>query len=464
MLTPTSLVLVALLACAAWISNLCFDGERLRPWPAYAFSGDEPHYVLAINSLLADRDLDLHEDYYRVRQGGTDAGVRLRGQSLDHHTHILDPATGRRASWPDVYDRTVRIPCPPNTLPCVGFAPLGPQAQVFSLAQNVREVGSHPFAFPAVLAVMIAPWWWRPADTEPLASSALVVLMLAGILVTYLVARRAGLARPFAIGAAAALGLASPWLPYAKTFFSDLVMGLPLLVALWAMIAKRPRAAAVVMIAAIWMKSLFVVVVVGWTATLWLRGERRAALWHAGIAAAGTVAMMAVNYLLIRTPVLSGHLGWEWVHVWWHPALTLIDPKNGLLWFVPWSVLSLVAIAVTLLQMAVRRQPEESLEGTHVVRLTALPILLILVVLGLFNSLGGDCLGPRYWVPMLPWLALIAAECVAYSRWVIRIVASILVVAGFLFAVSSTLLRDTAWNRPPWQPLGEVYRGMMHSP
>jgi hypothetical protein len=62
---------------------------------------------------------------------------------------------------------------------------------------------------------------------------------------------------------------------------------------------------------------------------------------------------------------------------------------------------------------------------------------------------------------MLPWLALTAAEWVSHRRWPVRLFASLLVTGGSLFALSGSLLRERAWDRPAWEHLGEVYRGLV---
>jgi hypothetical protein len=43
--------------------------------PAQVVSGDEPHYLLMLNSLLDDGDLDLSNQYAAVHAGMTAAGA-----------------------------------------------------------------------------------------------------------------------------------------------------------------------------------------------------------------------------------------------------------------------------------------------------------------------------------------------------------------------------------------------------
>src|SRR4030095_1153605 len=54
-----------------------------------AARGDEPHYLMIINSILFDKDLQLQEDYRRVEQGGWEAGKFHHGRRLDNHTSLV---------------------------------------------------------------------------------------------------------------------------------------------------------------------------------------------------------------------------------------------------------------------------------------------------------------------------------------------------------------------------------------
>lgn len=48
-------------------------------------SGDSPHYLTAVQSLVLDWDFDLRNNYDRAMQGRWDAGARFRGVELDRH-------------------------------------------------------------------------------------------------------------------------------------------------------------------------------------------------------------------------------------------------------------------------------------------------------------------------------------------------------------------------------------------
>lgn len=53
--------------------------------PPMVLSGDSPHYLVTINSLIQDWDFDLRNNYDRARSGYWDMGARFRNQSIDRH-------------------------------------------------------------------------------------------------------------------------------------------------------------------------------------------------------------------------------------------------------------------------------------------------------------------------------------------------------------------------------------------
>ena len=66
-------------------------------------SGDEPHYLVMVHSLVDDHDLDLSNNYDRARQGSVEVGVGRAGAALDHQVAWYG-ADGRWRGWDSVYD------------------------------------------------------------------------------------------------------------------------------------------------------------------------------------------------------------------------------------------------------------------------------------------------------------------------------------------------------------------------
>ncbi len=82
--TPSRLTLGWGIACLALLilAPLCVSRCVQKPFslglPAVD-TGDEPHYLVMINSVISDGDFDLANNYRNVHLGGTQAGEVCRG-------------------------------------------------------------------------------------------------------------------------------------------------------------------------------------------------------------------------------------------------------------------------------------------------------------------------------------------------------------------------------------------------
>ncbi len=229
-------------------------------------------------------------------------------------------------------------------------------------------------------------------------------------LVTYFASRRLGMGRGLALGAAAVLALASPWLVYVKSFYSEPAIGLALALALWASESHHPRLTGLAAGAAAILKPPFALVGIGLIIErLWARRWRDAISMSAVLVTCG-IALCGFNYWLARTPVISGNNGLV-------PQLslapfydTLLGPSYGLFRFAPWTIIAFISLTVSLWGQS------------SVLRQMAVPTVLYLVLLSLDSHGPGTCYGPRYWVPFLPWLAIASIEGIRSIRypWPIR--------------------------------------------
>lgn len=63
-------VLGACLGLMVLLASTSFEGGKGLGWRApRVYSGDEPHYLLTVNSLLFDHDLELQNNYRSVWEG-----------------------------------------------------------------------------------------------------------------------------------------------------------------------------------------------------------------------------------------------------------------------------------------------------------------------------------------------------------------------------------------------------------
>jgi hypothetical protein len=393
--------------------------------PAAAWS-DEPYYVMVINSILFDHDLELQDDYRRVLAGRADAGMRFRGRSLDHQTIVVNRRSGRHLLASVGTPNFLQMRCDP------GFDSASP---------DVYEVSAHPVAWPALLALAIAPM--RPAigDVESEAAVVLALISWLTALSTYLVARRDGMGRAPAMAAVFILVAASPWLAYSRSFFPESGIGLALIVCLWAWMEEwTVMAAAAAAVAAI-LKPPFAIVGAGVIFEELRRGRWREAIKAGSVLGAGGLALCAFNYWLARTPVISSVRGWRQT-----PGLAsllgmFLDPRQGLVIFVPWAIIALVAIA---------REARSTSSETRLLPRMAIPIALYLILLVWYGAGPGLCYGPRYWIPFLPWMALATVDATRKAGRPALLACGLLVLLAAAIAIPGALRYPQLFSQPPW--------------
>lgn len=69
--------------------------------PPMVLTGDSPHYLVIVNSLIEDFDLDVSNNYRQAEAGDFDQGVKNRGVHLDWHS---EPYRGSlQCSWHNPY-------------------------------------------------------------------------------------------------------------------------------------------------------------------------------------------------------------------------------------------------------------------------------------------------------------------------------------------------------------------------
>lgn len=481
--TTMAAVFFALLLVAMWaVSSVTYVSDH--GWlivSQHAISGDEPHYLIVINSILFDHDLELQDDYARIAQGGLEGGARFRGArlrgsnwELDHHTIVVDWRTGEHAVW--------RLSLPPLGPP--EFAVIGRRVVP---AADAYEVSFHPVAFPALIAALIAPLRPAKAEVEVYAAAAVTLLGWLGALLTYFVVLRAGLSRRWSLVAAGSLALASPWLAYSRSLFSEVPIGLALLLGLWAFACDWPAVAGLCVAAAMAMKPPFVVVGVGFATELLIARRWRSLVRFVVVLGGLAAVLVTFNYWLAREPLLppATKAAPTLTFNYWRarkpplptttlaaptptfrhslarelpltsaaPTLTHIDKLHfdpgsgsslvriglvvyrffeslislnyGLFWYAPWAAFALWSIANRRARRGQCRDLQDYMS------FPCLLYFLLLASLALLNVKSGYapslCYGPRYWVPFLPWLAIAFAAQIAASsrgkRWSLAAVA-----------------------------------------
>lgn len=283
-----------LIACLYLLSSLVYGPlEGTLKWRLPGvLSGDPPHYLTAIHSLIEDGDWDLSNNYRQGEEGDWDVGRRFRGRPIDHHADL------------DLQGREITTHSP--------FFPL-------ILAAVVWPLTGTPWVEPAciVLTLLISllglAWFWRERQEK------------AGLLL---------------------LALATPLWCYSRDLWTE-----PWVLTLWVGLlrVRRPVPAALLGFAGTLIKYPFAVVPLTLGLVAGFRGERCRGLWLAGSALAGlAVVILTVQYLFRDAPHFSLfhsglHLGFDW------PldgiVGLLLGPENGLLCFFPFLAWGLAGLA-----------------------------------------------------------------------------------------------------------------------
>jgi hypothetical protein len=350
--------------------------------------GDEPHYLVLINSLLNDGDLDLANNYQSVHRGEPDAGRHWQGyKALDHHT-TYRATDGGRCVWQNCYahgstpfekwatDDAGRLL--PGTNPGCPPAPSG--APEYSYHQ------------PGV-AFLLAPVLWPFRGTDYLESAALAMSGLAtvgGYLAFRWMLLGFGGPRWQAEAAAAAAFLATPvWFYGRSLFLEGFLVGL---VSAAYALAVRQRAVivpAVLLAVAVQLKAYMLMMAVPLAVDLLVRREGRRLVGFAAVLAVGVLAVLAQNWYFFGHP-LTPPQPFVWGTFRRGAVGQLLNPKAGLLWVSPLAV-----AAVLCWPHFLRTLPRAAgmlLAGAAI-------NYLFFCNLSFWD---GSCYGPRYLVPVLP--------------------------------------------------------------
>lgn len=244
-------------------------------------SGDSPHYLVVVNSLIEDGDFDISNNYRQGEAGDLDFGRRLRGTPIDHHV-----------------DRT----------------------------SDGKELSVHAPFLPMALAPVA--WPFRGSEwVEPVCIFVSLAVAFAGVV---RFARGAGWS--FAI----MLALATPLWSYARDLWTE-----PWAAAAWVglMFSRHPGVLAVLAFSGTVLKYPFALVPMIMGAFAFQeRDYRRAAVLLGAPVLALLFSIVFIQYLYQDVPHFSlfhlgSHAGFNWPFDGIYGLL--LDPVDGLLWFSP---------------------------------------------------------------------------------------------------------------------------------
>ncbi|HEV3343771.1 MAG TPA: hypothetical protein VG125_25585 [Pirellulales bacterium] len=410
---PYGLLLIAVLLALPLSVSTVPAGRGLSlvvDWPR-VFSGDEPHYLLMLNSLIRDGDLDLRNNYTAVWQGSQQAGRSFAGRPLDHHTKWYEG--NRLIAWGQ------------------GASSTQPPA---------REYSWHPPGLP----LLLAPLLWPLRDTrwvEPAALACTALATFAGLGFFCLLVRGYLPDQGPTWPAAAVAFLGTPLWPYARTLYCEPYLA-TLAIGAYALAFRRSAyfSAGILLAVGVTMKPPFVLMALPLAAAMLVGGGLRA------IACLGLPICLAVVWVFswnywMHGSVFRSPIQWAPGDIYKGAVGLLSSRTHGLLPMAP-AALPVIAAWPTFL----RRHPREALS--------------LLAACGLYFALmanwvawdGGACYGPRMIVPILPLLFAAAAMMPACGWWSFQPLRGAAIGAcllSILFNAVAAFSHGQSWNHHP---------------
>lgn len=332
-----SLVVLALLTPLAW----SFGGSTVP----LIFSGDEPHYLLAINSIIHDGDLDLANNYASVHRGSKQAGANFAATAISHQTVWFE--NGTRRNWEDVYNvrsegfgRDAEGHPKPELLPGQPAPPDGHP-----------EYSQHP---PG-LALLLSPVLYVFRGTEWVEAGAVTCSAMA-VIAAFLLFR--ALIASFAIApvtadlVAVTAFLGSPAWSYGRTLFSEPYLLLCAVAAYSFGLRGRPLLAGIFIGVGILMKPPFALLFLPLATMYLVDRDVRSALKIAIPVGLGIVVLFGLNTFMFGSPLRAAQ-AWLGGSVIRGSIGMLVSPRYGALFVAPAAVL-----ALALWPAFIRRYPK----------------------------------------------------------------------------------------------------------
>jgi hypothetical protein len=331
---------LSIIAALALLTPLLFGSLQsrnpLRVGVPLIFSGDEPHYLVLINSLILDGDLDLANNYAAARRGSADAGRIRAGYALDHHTVWFE--NGERRNWWQVYE-----------LDPWKFDSGSVDHRMARLRAGQRAPpAGHPeySTHPVGLAIFLAPVLFPFRGTglvEPLAVICSAIAVVVGFFMFRLLLAKYGAGSRAVDAVAVVAFLGTPAWHYARTLFTEPYL-LLLAVSAYslALRAGSPLVAGGLIGCGILMKPPFALLLVPLLAMYLMDRDLGSAVRLSVPVLIGIGVLLAMNHAMFGSPWRASQ---EWIPGSLVTGATglLFSPKYGLLITMPAVVVALAA-------------------------------------------------------------------------------------------------------------------------
>jgi len=192
------------------------------------YSGDEPHYMLILSSIIEDHDLVVGNNYDEVRFNRTySMGARFLGWEGDHHSLLVN-YDHDIISWLSAFDYP-----PPRKKP--GKEELDLTAY--------KEYSDHPIGMPLFVSIFL----WPFAYSKYLESAAIILtsaITLIGLYCLYKILLFYSKKPELSMVTTAIIAFATPLWHYSRSFFTEAYISSLLIIALYFVVTKKNYAIA----------------------------------------------------------------------------------------------------------------------------------------------------------------------------------------------------------------------------
>ena len=204
-------------------------------------SGDVPHYLASVSSLVFDSDFDLANNYASAEQGSTcDVGFNNRNKPINHHVKFVDKKTKEVYSGKFIPD--------PNKEAWIKI-PNGPSARL----QDYYYYSVHPPGLPVLLFLFLWPIRYLfPRNTCAVEWSTVffsIIVTLIGLFFLYKFIVHYGKNRRIAMQVLLLFGLGTPLWHYARTAWPETALTTLLMGALYLLLVQQSPFGAGILIA-----------------------------------------------------------------------------------------------------------------------------------------------------------------------------------------------------------------------
>lgn len=193
------------------------------------YGGDEEHYLLMINSLIKDYDLELRNNYDNARGGGLDAGILWSGKNLDPHANFVSKDRKELVYVPwtiDVGERFEKYEILPG------------YERMHRDKKNYLVRPHHPPGMPFILSLILWPFrGWR--YIESIAIGLITLLSILNFYVLYKILEKVVRDRRAINIAVFLIALGSPFYHYSLLLFKEVFLGSILVFSSWLFLFRK---------------------------------------------------------------------------------------------------------------------------------------------------------------------------------------------------------------------------------